>query len=196
MGGAQRHSNRPCWRSEGGARQNATTILCWIGEDRRKRIRARVSEGDDCCHWSICEVQKGGFSSLKDKDFEMSSRESAKQESHRPTEEWNGEKTNKVRSTDWRRRNSLENSCWQGKSYQLELYPVFPHQSAFWDKRSPKTPPDQNWRYQKTIHDPVTGEITTIEWIEGPTKMRLGSLNKRPRMVTQCCIALEVHGAQ
>ena len=37
----------------------------------------------------------------------------------------------------------------------------------------------------KTIHDPVTGEITTIEWIEGPTKTRQGGLNKRPRMVTQ-----------
>ena len=37
----------------------------------------------------------------------------------------------------------------------------------------------------KTTHDPVSGEITTIEWIEGPTKTRQGGLNKRPRMVTQ-----------
>ena len=37
----------------------------------------------------------------------------------------------------------------------------------------------------KTIHDPATGEITTIEWLEGPMKTRQGGLNKRPRMVTQ-----------
>ena len=37
----------------------------------------------------------------------------------------------------------------------------------------------------KTAHDPVSGAITTIEWIEGPTKTRQGGLNKRPRMVTQ-----------
>jgi hypothetical protein len=37
----------------------------------------------------------------------------------------------------------------------------------------------------KTTYDPVSGEITTIEWIEGPTKTRQGGLNKRPRMVTQ-----------
>ena len=37
----------------------------------------------------------------------------------------------------------------------------------------------------KITYDPVSGEITTIEWIEGPTKTRQGGLNKRPRMVTQ-----------
>ena len=73
---------------------------------------------------------------------------------------------------------------WERKSNQSELHHVLPCQSALWYKRSPGTPSNQ-MEDLKTTHDPVSGAITTIEWIEGPTKTRQGGLNQRSRMVTQ-----------
>ena len=55
MGGARRRANRPRWHSEGGAWQSVATILCWIGEEIWKWVQTRISEGDDCWYWLICE---------------------------------------------------------------------------------------------------------------------------------------------
>ena len=128
--------------------------------------------------------EKRGFSVLKDKDFEVSRKV------------LNGKAIDLQRSGMGKRprksdplTDEEEEILWQtvlGKENPTSLnYTLFFLISQHFGTRGRQEHHQIRIEDLKTIHDPVTGEITSIEWIEGPTKTRQGGLNKQPRMVTQ-----------
>ena len=128
--------------------------------------------------------EKRGFSILKDKEFEVSRKV------------LNGKATDLQRSGMGKRPRKSdplteeeEEILWRtvlGKENSTSLnYTLFFLISQHFGTRGRQEHHQIRIEDLKTIHDPATGEITTIEWVEGPTKTRQGGLNKRPRMVTQ-----------
>lgn len=128
--------------------------------------------------------EKHGFSVLKDKDFELSRKV------------LNGKAIDlQISGMGKRPRKSdpiteeEEEILWQtvlGKENPTSLnYTLFFLISQHFGTRGRQEHHQIRIEDFKAIHDPVTGEITSIEWVEGPTKTRQGGLNKRPRMVTQ-----------
>ena len=127
--------------------------------------------------------EKCGYSVLKDKDFEVSRKV------------LNGKAIDLQRFGMGKRPRKSdplteeEEILWQtvlGKENPTSLnYTLFSLISQHFGTRDRPEYHQIRIEHLKIIHDPVTGEITTIEWSEGPRKTRQGGLNKQPRMVTQ-----------
>ena len=127
---------------------------------------------------------KCGYSVLKDKDFELS----RKVLNGKAIELQNSGMGKRPRKADPLTEQE-EELLWEnvlGKENSTSLnYTMFYLVSQHFGTRGRQEHHQIQMEDLKTTHDPVSGAITTIEWIEGPTKTRQGGLNKRPRMVTQ-----------